>query len=214
MSVRLLIADDHTLVREGMRSLLGRTIEGVEIFEAHDGHEAIRVAMRERPHVILMDIQMPGLNGLDATRQIVRQAPESKVIVLSIHQDEAHMLQAMRAGASAYLAKDVGVDELTAAVVAISRGDAVHGHTPSRVSRVLEQSATEISPVMLLSGRQREILQLIAEGHSTKEIAFRLGLSAKTVETHRRLLMSKLEIYDVAGLARFAVRSGLVSPER
>ncbi len=211
MSLRLLIADDHTLVREGMRSLLSRTLADAEIFEAQDGHEAIAVARRERPHVILMDIQMPGLNGLDATRQIARQVPDSRIIVLSIHQDEAHMLQAMRAGASAYLAKDVGVGELTAAIVATSRGETVHDHTSSLVSRVLDRSATETSPVMLLSGRQREILQLIAEGHSTKEIAFRLGLSAKTVETHRRLLMNKLEIYDVAGLARFAVRSGLVS---
>jgi len=211
VSLRLLIADDHQLVREGMRSLLERTIEGAEIFEAKDGHEAIAVAREVHPRVVLMDIQMPGLNGLDATRQIVRDLPESKVIVLSIHQDEERMLQARRAGASAYLAKDVSAAELTAVIGAVSRGEACDDHAPARVTRILERSATETSPVMLLSARQREILQLIAEGHSTKEIAFRLGLSAKTVETHRRLLMHRLEIFDVAGLARFAVRAGLVA---
>ena len=214
MSLRLLIADDHQLVRQGMRSLLERAIDGVEVFEATDGHDAVRIAAQMSPDVVLMDIQMPGLNGLDATRQILRARPASKVLVLSIHQDEEHMLQAMRAGASAYLAKDVGVAELTAAIGAVSRGEAFTAHTSSRVSRVLDRSATETNPMMLLSGRQREILQLIAEGHSTKDIAFRLGLSAKTVETHRRLLMQRLEIFDVAGLARFAVRSGLVSAER
>jgi DNA-binding NarL/FixJ family response regulator len=214
MSLRLLIADDHQLVREGMRSLLERAIDGVEVVEAKDGHDAVSIAAQMSPDVVLMDIQMPGLNGLDATRQIVRDRPDSKVIVLSIHRDEEHMLQAMRAGASAYLAKDVGVAELTAAIGAVNRGEPCADRMSSRVSRVLDRSATETSPVMLLSGRQREILQLIAEGHSTKEIAFRLGLSAKTVETHRRLLMQRLEIFDVAGLARFAVRSGLVSAER
>jgi DNA-binding NarL/FixJ family response regulator len=113
MSLRLLIADDHKLVREGMRSLLEQTIDGIEIVEAKDGHEAVSLAIATMPRVVLMDIQMPGRNGLDATRQIVRQVAGVKVLVLSIHQDEEHMLQALRAGAAAYLAKDVGVAELT-----------------------------------------------------------------------------------------------------
>jgi len=214
MSLRLLIADDHQLVRQGMRSLLERTIAGVEIVEAKDGHEAVSLAREVHPDVVLMDIQMPGLNGLDATRQLMRLGTGMKVIVLSIHQDEEHMLQALRAGAAAYLAKDVGLAELTTAIDAVSRGERFDHGTPDRVTRVLQRSDNATSPVMLLSPRQREILQLIAEGQSTKEIAFRLGLSAKTVETHRRLLMIRLDIHDVAGLARFAIRSGLVSPDR
>ena len=194
MSQRLLIADDHQLVREGMRSLLDRTLDGVEIVEAKDGLEAVSLARELSPNVVLMDIQMPGMNGLDATRQLVSQLPESRVIVLSIHQDEEHMLQAQRAGASAFFAKDVGLPELTSAI-----------------NRLLGRTGNEKRPVELLSVRQRDVLRRIAEGQSTKEIAFHLGLSAKTVETHRRILMQRLDIYDVAGLARFAIRSGLVS---
>lgn len=214
MSVRVLIADDHPLMRAGIRSLLEKTMDHPEIFEATDGREAIEIAETVRPDIVLMDITMPGLNGIDATRRFASMLPSCKVIMLSMHNHEERMTQSLRAGAWGYLVKDAAVSEVVHAIDAVQRGEVfISQRAPAVVTKVLERSEAITSPLELLSARQREILQLIAEGQSTKEIGYRLNLSGKTVETHRRLLMQRLDIYDVAGLARFAVRSGLVSLE-
>lgn len=215
MNFRLLVADDHALVRAGIRALLERTIAGVEIFEAADGHEALACAARLCPDMVLMDISMPGLNGIETTRRLVAESPGCKVVILSMHRDEDHVVQAIRAGASGYLIKDAAVDEVALAIDAVRRGDVfVSPAVPGTVTTMLARNEHVSSPLGILTGRQREILQLIAEGQSTKEIGYRLQLSGKTVETHRRLLMQRLGIFDVAGLARFAVRSGLVAADR
>jgi DNA-binding NarL/FixJ family response regulator len=161
-----------------------------------------------------MDISMPGLNGVEAARRLTAYVPGCKVIMLSMHQDEQRVVEAMRAGAAGYLMKDVAVAEVRIAIESALRGDTyISPSAPKTVTQMLAKNEPETSPLSLLTARQREILQLIAEGQSTKEIGFRLMLSTKTVETHRRLLMERLGIHEVAGLARFAVRAGLVSAD-
>jgi DNA-binding NarL/FixJ family response regulator len=214
MSMKILIADDHPLIRTGIRTLLENTLDQPEIFDAVDGLEALDIAMKVRPDIVLMDISMPGLNGIDAARRFVHDLPMCKVIMLSMHCHEEQIAQCLRAGAKGYLVKDAAVSEVVSAIEAVQGGEVfLSKKAPAVVSRVLERSESITNPLEILSARQREILQLIAEGQSTKEIGYRLNLSGKTVETHRRLLMQRLDIYDVAGLARFAVRSGLVSLE-
>jgi DNA-binding NarL/FixJ family response regulator len=214
MSMKILIADDHPLMRAGIRTLLERTLDQPEIVEAVDGHEALELAATVHPDIVLMDISMPGLNGIDAARRFAATLPTCKVIMLSMHCHEERIAQCLRAGARGYLVKDAAVSELVSAIEAVQRGEVfISQHAPAVVAKVLERKTPITSPLELLSARQREILQLIAEGQSTKEIGYRLNLSGKTVETHRRLLMQRLDIHDVAGLARFAVRSGLVSLE-
>jgi DNA-binding NarL/FixJ family response regulator len=215
MTVRVLIVDDHPLMRTGIRTLLERTLTQPEIVEAADGREALEIAAKVRPDIVLLDISMPGLNGVDAARRFSTDLPACKVIMLSMHGHEERVAQCIRAGAKGYLVKDAAVSEVAAAIQSVQRGEIyISKHVPPVVTKVLDRKADVTSPLDLLSARQREILQLIAEGQSTKEIGYRLNLSGKTVETHRRLLMQRLEIYEVAGLARFAVRAGLVSLER
>jgi DNA-binding NarL/FixJ family response regulator len=214
MSHRVLIVDDHPLMRAGIRTLLEKTIPNITIIEAVDGLEAVELATQAQPDVVLMDISMPGLNGVEAARRISAYAPGCKVIMLSMHQDEQRVVQAMRAGARGYLMKDVAVAEVRIAIESALRGDVyISPSAPKTVMQMLAKNEPETSPLSLLTARQREILQLIAEGQSTKEIGYRLSLSTKTVETHRRLLMERLGIHEVAGLARFAVRAGLVSAD-
>jgi DNA-binding NarL/FixJ family response regulator len=214
VSLRILIVDDHPLMRAGIRTLLDKTIDHVEIVEAADGLDAIELAAQCRPDVVLMDITMPGMNGVDATRRVTSAVPGCKVIMLSMHQDEQRVVESIRAGAAGYLMKDVAVAEVPTAIDRVMRGEIyVSPSAPKTVTQMLTRDTTETSPLALLTARQREILQLIAEGRSTKDIGYRLSLSTKTVETHRRLLMERLGIHDVAGLARFAVRAGLVSAE-
>ena len=215
MNLKVLIADDHPLMRVGIRALLERRLDHPEIFEAVDGREALEIAMTVRPDIVLMDVSMPGLNGIDAARQFASALPTCRVIMLSMHCNEERIAQCLRAGAMGYVLKDAAVSEVESAIDAVQRGEVfISKRAPTVVSRVLERSEAVTSPLELLSARQREILQMIAEGQSTKEIGYRLNLSGKTVETHRRLLMQRLDIHDVAGLARFAIRSGLVSVER
>ena len=214
-SLRVLLADDHALVRAGMRSLL-RDIAGVEVVgEAADGAEALALAARERPDVVLLDIAMKGMGGLEAAAQFRAQHPGVKVIILSMHASEEYVLQALRAGAAAYLIKDSATAELELALKSVMRGESYLSPAISR--QVVEgyvqrmgAGATE-DP---LTPRQREVLKGIAEGRSTKKIALDLGLSVKTVETHRAQIMERLGIRDVAGLVRYAMRTGLVPPER
>ena len=213
--VRVLLADDHALMRAGIRSLLG-TLRGVEVVgEARDGQEALRLVETLRPHVVLMDIAMPGLNGLEATARIVRDHPETRVIILSMHVSEEYAARALRAGGAGYLPKDADLRELELAIQAVARGEtylspAVSTHVVADYRRRLAEAPDVLARLTL---RQREVLQLLAEGHSTKDVAFRLGVSIKTVETHRAQIMDRLDIHDLAGLVRFAVRMGLVSPD-
>jgi DNA-binding NarL/FixJ family response regulator len=215
MTHTVLLADDHTLVRAGLRALLAGLPEVGTVLEASDGREALDAIAAHRPAVVLMDIAMPGLNGLEATAQVSRDHPDTRTIVLSMHGTDAYVLQALRAGAAGYLLKDAAVAELPLALRAVLLGEI---YISSAVSRVvvngflagMAAADSGRSPIDALSGRQREILQLVAEGRSIKEIAFDLKLSVKTVESHRRQVMERLQIFDVPGLVRFALRHGVV----
>ncbi|MDB5306449.1 MAG: LuxR family transcriptional regulator [Gemmataceae bacterium] len=212
--IRVLLADDHDLFRAGLRALL-EDLGGFEVVaEAGDGREALRLVGEHRPDVVLMDLMMPGLNGLDATARVAREFPGVRVLVLSMNAAEEFVLPAVRAGASGYVLKNARPAELEQAIRAVARGEtyltpAVSGHLIDDYRR---RTAGEADSLDKLTPRQREVLQLVAEGHSTKEIARRLGVSVKTVETYRSQLMDALDIHDIAGLTRYAIRKGLVSP--
>jgi len=212
--IRVLLADDHALVRAGLRKLL-ESLSGVAIVgEAGDGREALALVASKNPDLVLLDITMPGLNGLEAAERIGREHPGTRVILLSMHASEEHVLRALRAGAAGYLPKDAALEELELAINAVRRGEIYLSPAVSRhVSDYVRRTGAETEPRESLTPRQREILQLIAEGQSTKRIAGTLGVSVKTVETHRSQLMEKLDIHDVAGLVRYAIRIGLVSPD-
>ena len=214
-ALRVLLADDHSLVRAGMRSLL-RDIEGVAVVgEAADGGQALALAERERPDVVLLDIAMKGMNGLEAAARFRELHPGIKVIILSMHASEEYVLQALRAGAAAYLIKDSATAELELALRSVMRGETYLSPAISR--QVVEGYVQRVGAGAgedPLTPRQREVLRRIAEGRSTKEIAFDLGLSVKTVETHRAQIMERVGIRDVAGLVRYAMRTGLVPPEK
>jgi len=211
--IRVLLADDHRLVRAGFRSLLEK-IRGVEVVaEANDGREALELIGKHRPQIAFIDVAMPSLGGLETVPRIQKEFPETKVIILSMHANEEYVVQALRAGASGYLIKDAAIAELELAIRAVSRGDT---YLSSRVStHVIKNYLDRLSnaePLNELTPRQREIVQLIAEGNSTKEIAFLLKVSIKTVEAHRKQLMDKLNIHNVPDLVRYAMRAGLVPP--
>lgn len=219
--IRVVLADDHALVRAGIRALL-ENIEGVSVVaEAGDGRAALEAVAEHQPDVVLMDIAMAGLNGLEAAARITREHPATRVVILSMHASEEYVLRALQAGAIGYLLKDADTAELELAVRAAARGEAYLSPAVSRhliadyVRRVGQdlQLAEPLSHGLnLLTPRQREVLQLIAEGRTTREIARLLNISVKTVETHRAQLMERLDIHDVAGLVRYAIRAGL-TPE-
>lgn len=211
--IRILLAEDHTLVRAGIRSLLDR-IGGMQVVaEASDGQEAVRLARKHKPQLVVMDIAMAGLNGLEATRRIRSETPDARILILSMHANEQYVHQALQAGASGYLLKDAATEELELAINAALKGQTYLSPRISRrlVDDYLKQG--EGNPADQLTPRQREILQLIAEGQSTRAIAERLHVSVKTVETHRAQLMDRLDIHDVPGLVRFAIRTGVISAE-
>jgi DNA-binding NarL/FixJ family response regulator len=214
--IRVILADDHPIVRAGIREAL-KQLPGVEVVgEASDGREAIKLVESARPDVVFMDISMPGLNGLEATERIIKNFPKVRVIILSRHDNEEYYWRALRVGASGYLLKNAVITELKSALQRVAGGEIYLSREISarlRNKLPLDQMARARSPVEQLSERQREILQLIAEGKTTKEIALTLELSAKTVEYHRMQLMRRLNIFDIPGLVRFAVRTGLVSQE-
>jgi len=216
LSVRLLLADDHTLFREGVRSLLSRIPDIAVVAETGDGREALELIERHRPDVALLDITMPGLNGLEVASRVTRVSPRTRVLILSMHANEAYVAQALRAGIAGYLLKDAAATELAAALNAVVRGETFLSPSISRqvVDGFLGRVQPEADPLAGLTSRQREILQLIAEGKSTKEIASALDIGIKTVETHRAKLMERLNIHDIAGLVRFAIRSGMITPDR
>jgi DNA-binding NarL/FixJ family response regulator len=213
--IRILLADDHTLVRAGIHGLL-QGLPGVEVVgEAGDGQEALRLAETLRPDVVLMDVGMPGLNGLEVAGRLATLDASIRVIILSMHTSEEYVLRALRAGCAGYLLKASAVAELEVAVRAVARGESYLSPAVSKrvVDDYVSRTGGATDPLDALTPRQREILQLAAEGHSSKEIAERLGVSYRTVEAHRAQLMERLGVHDLAGLVRFAVRVGLIRPE-
>jgi DNA-binding NarL/FixJ family response regulator len=212
--IRLVIADDHTLVRAGLRALLQNVSNVQVVAEASNGREALRLVEELHPDVVLMDIGMTELNGLQAAERIAREQPRTRVIMVSMHATEEYIVQALRAGASGYLLKNAGAAELEKAIKHVAQGETFLSPAVSRqVSDYIRRVGQEPRSLDRLTPRQREILQLIAEGNTTKRIAQVLNISAKTVETHRSQLMEQLDIHDVAGLVRYAIRMGLVTPE-
>jgi DNA-binding NarL/FixJ family response regulator len=210
--IRVLLADDHALVRAGIRSLLGGMVDVQVIAEAASGEEALELASRELPDVVLMDIAMKGITGLEAAARMRERHPSVRVVILSMHSGEEYVLQALRAGAVGYLLKDAATGELELALRSVIRGESWLSPAVSR--QVVEGYVQRVEAAPdLLTARQREVLRLVAGGKSTKEIAFLLSLSVKTVETHRAQIMERLGIRDVAGLVRYALRTGLVPPE-
>ena len=208
-----MLADDHKLVRAGIRALL-QTVMDVEIVaEAGDGREALRLVAAHHPDVVLMGIMMPGLNGLDAAARIARTFPPTRVVILSMNPDEDSVLKAFRTGAVGYLVKSADPAELELAVRAVMRGEkflssAVSAHVLAACLNRVDEEQTSIERLPL---RQREVLQLIAEGHTTKEIAKKLGITVKTAEAYRCELMKALDIHDIASLTRYAIRMGVVA---
>lgn len=214
-TIRIMLADDHALIRAGLRALL-KSIEGVEVIaEASNGHETLEAVERRRPDVILMDIAMPGLNGLETAARILKRWPKVKIIMLSMHANDEYLRQALSAGAAGYLLKGADPAELELALKSVMRGETYLTPAVSKrlVQEFLQQDGEPVKSQSELTPRQREILQMIAEGHSTKEIAHRLELSVKTVETHRAAIMKRLDIHDVPGLVRYAIRAGLITTD-
>ncbi|MCK6624881.1 MAG: response regulator transcription factor [Anaerolineae bacterium] len=213
--IRVLLADDHALVRAGFRALLQSLPDMEVVAEAGDGREALRLITLHQPDVVLMDIGMPGLNGLEAAAQALDELPQTRIIILSMHAHEEYVLRALRSGAVGYLLKDAGTTELELAVRAVMRGEMYLSPAVSKhvIAEYVQRVGSQPNSLEQLTPRQREILQLIAEGQTTKEIARILNLSVKTVETYRTQLMERLDIHDIAGLVRYAIRVGLVSPD-
>jgi DNA-binding NarL/FixJ family response regulator len=210
--IRVVLADDHTLVRAGIRALLDRMPDVEVVGEAGEGWEAVAQVAATRPDVLLADVAMPGMGGLEAAERLRREFPDVRVVMLSMHANEEYVLQALRAGASGYLLKDAASVELDLALRAAVAGQTYLSPAISRqmIDSYMTRVAGGATPEPL-TPRQREILRLIAEGKSTKEIAFALTISVKTVETHRSQLMDRLDIHDVAGLVKYAIRAGIVS---
>jgi DNA-binding NarL/FixJ family response regulator len=213
--LRLLLADDHALVRHGLRKILEERPDWQVVAEAGDGREAVALILEHRPHVAIMDIGMPLLNGIDATRQVVHRWPEARVLMLSMHKDEPYVARAFQAGVKGYLLKDsVGAD-LIGAVEAVSKGQPFF--SPDIASKMVNDyvrrlaDAKVVDPYEALSEREREIFQLIAEAHSNKDIATILGISPATVETHRARILQKLDIHNAAEVVLYAVRRGIIS---
>jgi len=213
--IRIFLAEDHTIVRKGIRTLL-ESEENIEVVgEAADGREVLKKIEGLNPDVVLMDISMPQLNGLEATRQLKKAMPDVKVLVLTVHLNEEYIYHALRAGASGYLVKHVDVTELITAVNAVYRGESYLSPSVSRkvideYIRKAEENMGEDS-LDYLTSREREVLQLIAEGHTNKEIGDLLSISVKTVEAHRANLMGKLDLHSTAELTRYAIRKGVIA---
>ena len=216
MSIRILLADDHKITRQGLRSLLEKQPDLEVVAEAEEGRTAVDLVQELVPNVVIMDVSMPDLNGMEATRQIVAEFPNVKIIALSMHSDSLFVTEMLRSGASGYLLKDCAFEELERAIrtVMANKTYLSPGISGVVVDDYLHRlSRADFSNSEVLSDREREVLQLVAEGKSTKKIALKLHISTKTVETHRRQVMNKLDIHTVAELTKYAIRKGLTSLE-
>jgi two-component system response regulator NreC len=215
--IRVVLAEDHTIVREGLRALLDGRDDVVVVAEADNGNAAVAAATQHKPDVVVMDLNMPGLNGVDATKAIRDALPDTRVLILSMYSTEEHVRPAIRAGAGGYLLKGSGLSDLVAAITAVATGNAFF--SPQVAKIVLDDSRRTAKTGMNeragteLTARERQILKLVAEGRSSPEIARDLNLSVKTVEGHRGRIMAKLDTKNVAGLVRHAIRLGLVSAD-
>lgn len=215
-AITVLLADDHLIVRDGLKALLGMEKDLEIIAEASDGHDAVELARTLRPDVVVIDVAMPVLNGLEATRQILRHRPDTKIIILSAHNDDAYVKQAIECGASGYLLKQIAANLLPRAIREVHRGTPCF--SPEIYRRLVhhrDRARAEGDPhpkvgAPVLSSREMEVLQLIAEGHTNKDMSSLMGISIKTVEKHRHNLMEKLNIHEIAGLTRYAIETGII----
>ncbi len=215
MPIRILLADDHTVMRDGLRALLEKQADMAVVAEAADGRESVRLAEEESPDVVVMDIGMPNMNGIEATRRIVAARPHTGVVILSMHQDESYVLRSLKAGAKGYLLKDSLRSEVIEAIRAVAQG---RSYLTRKISRILQEDyVTEMErrgledSYDLLTDREREVLQMVAEGHTNKEVAGALNVSLTTVETHRTHILQKLGLHSVPDLVLYAVRKGIIS---
>jgi DNA-binding NarL/FixJ family response regulator len=212
VNLRIVLVDDHRMFREALHPLLAQTPGFEVVAEAGDGQEAVDLVAGLAPDIVVMDVSMPGLNGIEATRRILAERPQTRVVVLSMHADRRFVAETLRAGAAAYVLKDAGFAELVRALQAVAAG---RTYLSEQVRQLVVQEYVAVlqrddaSVFTVLSAREREVLQLVAEGASTKEIADRLSVSVKTVETHRRQIMEKLDLHSVAELTKYAIREGL-----
>jgi len=216
MSIRIIIADDHTIVRHGLTRLLQQDSDVEVVAQAQNGHATVELARELSPDIVVMDVGMPDLNGIDATQQILRENSKIKVLALSMHSGRKFVVAMLKAGASGYLLKDCALEELTTALQTIMSGKIYLSPAITDIvvdSYVRQPAESEKSAFSVLSQREREVLQLMAEGNTTKQIALHLHISPKTVEGHRLRLMSKLDIDNVAQLTKYAIQEGLTSAE-
>jgi DNA-binding NarL/FixJ family response regulator len=216
MSIKIVMADDHRMFREGLRNLLEKEKDFKIVGEADDGRSAVKLATELSPDIVLMDVNMKDLNGIEASRQIISKAPSVKIIGLSMHSARQFVTEMLSAGVKGYLLKEAAIEELKQGIRTVANGDVYL--SPRIATGVIKEFTRgldkEKSPVFLqLTSREREVLQMMAEGKTTKEIAFSLEISIKTIETFRRQIMDKLKIHTIAGLVKFAVREGLTSLE-
>jgi len=214
MRTTILLVDDHPIFREGLRSLIDKDAKAIVVGEAGDGAEAVRLTGKLKPDLVVMDLTMPIMNGIDATREITKQYPGTRVLALSMESDRFFVVEVLKAGATGYLLKDTAFAELAEAIATVARGET---YLPRKISTLLVKEFLQCIPADMnlvyqnLTAREREILQLVADGKSIKEIAYLLGNSYKTVENQRQAIMQKLQLFTVAELTKYAVRHGLSS---
>jgi DNA-binding NarL/FixJ family response regulator len=214
MAIRVILADDHRLFRDGLRTLLQQDPEIKVVAETTDGLETIQAIKKHKPEIILMDISMPNLNGIEAARKISKECPKTKIIMLSMHSDRRFVQESFKAGAVGYILKDCAIDSLLDAIHTVNENQYYLDKTIASIviKDFVHLHANQPDSVFaVLSSREREVLQLMAEGLSTKEIADKINISVKTVETHRKQLMDKLDIHNIAQLTKYAIREGLTS---
>jgi two-component system, NarL family, nitrate/nitrite response regulator NarL len=213
-TIRVLLADDHPVVRRGLQFCLSKENRLKVVGEATSGEEAIEQALKLQPDVVLMDISMPGMSGLDATMRLRQEAPDIKVLVLSVHNNRDYIFRIIQAGAHGYISKEASTDELIQAIDSVQSGKTFFSPEIAQAAlQQLVQNGGKKEPFAQLTSREREVLVLIAEGKSNKEIATKLGIGVRTIETHRERIMRRLDIHSVAGLTKFAIANGLVPLE-